>query len=173
MNPKDNGVMCIVDYVTRSSAKYAIAQEAFENKSQAFASPEVTVEPDNSESLLANNESNPCKELISVKSLSDTESDIPVIYSPEAMRKASRKCKWSTNKPSATKKRSKKIKTNAKLPNGMSKPTRPHFLRDNDLATRVKREKIKRIFEIKLVFSALSLKLCTVLQVLQETDPLA
>ena len=72
----------------------------------------------------------------------------------------------------AAKKRSKKIKTNAKLPEGTLNPTKLHLLRDNDFATRVKREKIKRISERELVFGAPFLKLCTVLQVLQETDPL-
>ena len=173
MNPEDNGVMCIVGYVTQSSAKRAMAQEALEDRSQASSSPEVTVEPDNSESLLANNESNPRKESISAESSSDTESDIPVIYSPEAMREASRKRKRSANKSGAAKKRSKKIKTDAKLPEGTSKPTRLHLLRDDDLATRVKREEIKRISERESVFGAPSLELCTVLQALQETDPLA
>ena len=173
INPEDNGMICIVDYITRSFAKCAMAQKALENRSQASSSPEVTIKPDNSESLLANNKSNPCKKSISAESLSDTESDIPVIYSPEAMREASRKCKQSANKSGAAKKRSKKIKTDAKLPEGTSKPTRLHLLRDDDLATRVKREKIKRISERESVFDAPFFELCTVLQTLQETDPLA
>ena len=165
--------MCIVGYVTRSSAKRAMAQEALEDRSQASSSPEVTVEPDNSESLLANNESNPRKESISAESLSDAESNIFMIYSLKVMRKAFRKCKQSTNKPSTAKKWSKKIKTDAKLPEGTSKPTRLHFLRNNDLATRVKCEKIKQISKRESVFGALSFELCTILQMLQETDPLA
>ena len=55
----------------------------------------------------------------------------------------------------------------------MSKPIRLHLLRNNDFTTRVKREEIKRISERKLVFGTLSFELCTVLQVLQETDLLA
>ena len=52
----------------------------------------------------------------------------------------------------------------------MSKPIRLHFLRNDDLATRVKREEIKQIFEKKLIFGASFLKLHIILQVLQETD---
>ena len=52
----------------------------------------------------------------------------------------------------------------------MSKPTRLHLLRNDNLATRIKREEIKRISEKELVFGTLPLELCTVLQVLQETD---
>ena len=173
MNPENNGVICIVGYVTQSSAKHVIVQKALEDRSQASSSPEVTVKPDNSESLLANNESNPRKESISAESLSDVESDIPVIYSLEAMREVFRKCKQSTNESSAAKKRSKKIKTNAKLPEETSKPTRLHLLRDYDLATRIKHEKIKRISEKESIFAIPFFELCTILQVLQETDPLA
>ena len=107
---------CIVSYVTQSSAKRAMAQEALENSSQAFLSPKLTVKPDNSDSLLANNESNLCKKSISAESLSDTKSNISVIYSFKAMKKASRKCKQSTNKSNAVKKKLKKIKTKVKLP---------------------------------------------------------
>ena len=78
--------MCIVGYVTQFSAKRATAQEALEDKSQAFSSPKVTVKPDNSESLLANNESNPYRKSISAESLSDTESNIFMIYSPETIK---------------------------------------------------------------------------------------
>ena len=46
-------------------------------------------------------------------------------------------------------------------------------MRDDNLATRVKQEKIKQIFERESVFGAPSFKLCTILQVLQETDFLA
>ena len=60
-----------------------MAQEAFEDRSQASSSPKVTVEPDNSESLLANNESNSYKESISAESSSDTENNILVIYCTE------------------------------------------------------------------------------------------
>ena len=157
-------MMCIVGYVIQSFAKRAMAQKALEDRSQASSSPEVTVEPDNSKSLLANNESNPRKESISAEFLSDTEDDIFVIYSSEAMKKASRKCKRSTKKLSTTKKRSKKIKTNAKLPEKTSKLTKLYFLRDNDLATRVKREEIKGISKRKSVFGASSFELCTVQQ---------
>ena len=97
-------------YVTQFSAKYAMAQKALKNKSQAFSSSEVIVKPDNSESLLANNKSNPRKELINVESSSNMESDLPVIYFFEAMRKTSRKCKQSINKPSATKNGQKRLR---------------------------------------------------------------
>ena len=78
MNPEDNGVMCIVSYITQSSAKCAMAQEVLEDRSQASSSSEVTVKPDNSKNLLANNKSNPRKESISAEFLLDAESDIPV-----------------------------------------------------------------------------------------------
>ena len=52
----------------------------------------------------------------------------------------------------------------------MSKSTKLHFLRNDDLATRVKREEIKQIFKKELVFGAPFLKLCTILQMLQKTD---
>ena len=163
-------MMCIVNYITQSSIKYAIAQEVLEDKNQAFSSPEVIIEPDNSKSLLTNNESNICKKSISAESLSNTESDIPIIYFPEAMRETFCKRKWSINKLSAAKKKLKKNKIDAKLSEKMSKPTKFYLLRDDNLATRVKCEEIKRIFEKKLIFSALFLKLHTILQVLQETD---
>ena len=104
MNLEGNRVICIVDYITQSSIKCVLAQEALKDGNQASSSPEMTVEPDNSESLLTNSKSNPHEELISAKSLSDIKSNILVIYSSEAMRKASRKCKQSTNKSSAAKK---------------------------------------------------------------------
>ena len=166
-------MICIVGYVTQSFAKYAIAQKVLEDRSQASSSSEVTVEPDNSESLLINNKSNPRKESISAEFLSDAESDISVIYFSKMMREVFCKRKRSANKLGAAKKRSKKIKTDAKLPERTSKLTWLYFLRDDDLATRVKREEIKRISERESIFGALSFELCIVLQVLQETDPLA
>ena len=104
MNLENNGVMCIVGYIIWSSTKHAKAQKALDNRSQTLSNPEVTVKPDNSKSLLANNELNSCKKSISTEFLSDTESDIPVIYFFEAMREVFRKCKQSTNKPNAAKK---------------------------------------------------------------------
>ena len=91
------------------------------------------------------------------------ENDIPVIYFPEVMRKAFRKCKQSTNKPITAKRQSKKIKTDAKLSKKTSKPTKLYILRDDNLATRIKREEIKQISEKKSVFGAPFLELCTVL----------
>ena len=87
-----------------------MAQKALEDRSQASSSYEVTVNPDNSKSLLANNKSNPYKKSINAKALSDTESDILVIYFPKTMRKIFRKCKQSINKPSATKNGQKRLK---------------------------------------------------------------
>ena len=52
----------------------------------------------------------------------------------------------------------------------MSKPTRFHLLRDDNLATRIKREKIKQISKKESVFGTLSFELCTILQMLHETD---
>ena len=170
MNLEDNGVICIVGYITQSSTKRAMVQKVFEDKSQAFSSPKITIEPDNSESLLANNKSNPRKKSISTEFLSDTENDIPVIYYLETMRNASCKYKQSTNKLSAVKKIVKKIETNAKLLERMLKPTRLYHLKNNDLATRIKCEEIKQISKRKLVFGASFFELCTVLQMLQETD---
>ena len=89
------------------------------------------------------------------------------------MRKAFRKRKRSINKLSAAKKWSKQIKTDAKLLEKTSKPIRLHLLRNNDLATKVKYEKIKQIFEKELIFGTPSFELCTILQMLQETDLLA
>ena len=150
-----------------------MAQKILENKSQASSSSEMTVKPDNSKSLLANNKSNPRKKSISAEFLSDTENDIPVIYSPKAMREVFCKHKQSINKLNTAKKQSKKIKTNAKLLKETLKPTKLHLLRNNNLATRVKHEKIKWIFKRELVFGTTFFKLHTVLQVLQETDFLA
>ena len=155
--------MYIVDYIIQSSAKCAMAQKALENKSQAFSSPEVTVEPNNFKSLLADNKSNPHKESISAEFLSDIKSDIPMIYSSEAMKEAFCKRKWSTNKPSTSRKQSKKIRTNAKFLERMSKPTRLYLLRDNDFATRVKHKEIKQISKRELDFGVLFPELCTVL----------
>ena len=93
MNLEDNKIMCIVSYITQSSTKCDIAQKALENRSQAFSSSEMTVKPGNSENLLANNNSNSHRKPISAKPLSDTESDISVIYSLKAIKKASCKCK--------------------------------------------------------------------------------
>ena len=81
-----------------------IGLKTFEDRSQASSSLEVTVEPDNSKNLLANNKSNSRKESISAESLSDMEIDILMIYSPETMREAFRKRKQSTNKSSAAEK---------------------------------------------------------------------
>ena len=110
MNPENNRMTCIVGYVTQSSAKRAMAQKALENRSQVFSSPEVTVKPDNSESLLANNKSNSRKESINAEFSSDMKSDIPMIYSFETIRKASSKRKRSTNKSSDAKNSQKRLK---------------------------------------------------------------
>ena len=139
--------MYIVNYITQSFTKRTMAQKALEDRNQTSSSSEVTVESDNSESLLANNESNLRKKSINAKILSDTESDIFIIYSPEAMRKAFCKGKQSIKKLSTAKKRSKKIKTDAKLPKKTSKSIKLHLLRDNNLATKVKCEEIKQIFK--------------------------
>ena len=90
------------------------------------------------------------------------ESDIPMIYSPKAIGKAFYKCKRSTNEPS-TAKNGQKIKTNANFLEKMSRSTKLHLLRDNDLITRVKYEKIKQIFEKNWIFGALFFELYTVL----------
>ena len=71
------------------------------------------------------------------------------------------------------KKWSKKTKTDTKFSKKTSKLTRLHLLRDDNLVTRVKRDKIKRISKRELVFGALYFELCIVLQVLQKTDLLA
>ena len=63
-----------------------------------------------------------------------------------------------------------KIKIDAKLAEKISKPTRLHLLRNNDLATRIKCEEIKRISEKKSGFGALSFEFYTVLQVFQKTN---
>ena len=55
----------------------------------------------------------------------------------------------------------------------MPKPTKFHLLRDDNLATRVKHEEIKQTSKKESVFDILSFEFHTVLQMLQETDPLA
>ena len=114
--------------VTQSSAKCTMAQKVLEDRNQAFSSLKVIVKSDNSKNLLANNKSNSYKEVISAEFLSDIESDIPMIYSFEAIREAFCKCQQSTNKSSAIKKQSKKTKTNAKLPEKTLRPTRLYLL---------------------------------------------
>ena len=96
--------MCIVNYVTQSSTKHAIAQNAFENRNQAFSRSKIIVEPNNLESLFANTKSNLHKKSIKTESLSDIASDISIIYSSKVMKKASCKCKWSINESNAAKK---------------------------------------------------------------------
>ena len=67
------------------------------NRNQVFSNPEIIIELDNSKSLLTNNKSNPYRNLINIESLSDTESNISIIYSFEVMREAFCKYKWDTN----------------------------------------------------------------------------
>ena len=86
-------MICIVDYITQFFTKYTMAQEEFKDKNLVFSSSKITVEPYNSESLFANNESNLYEEIISIKSSSDTESDIPMIYFLEVIKKVFYKCK--------------------------------------------------------------------------------
>ena len=60
-----------------------------------------------------------------------------------------------------------------KLSEVLSKPMRLHLIDDNDLDVQVAHESVKEISAKKLVFGASSIKLRTVLQILQESDPLA
>ena len=68
------------------------------------------------------------------------------------------------------KKWSKKIKINAKLLKKILKPIKFHLLKNNNLAAKIKHEKIKQIFKKESIFDALFLELCIVLQVLQESN---
>ena len=55
----------------------------------------------------------------------------------------------------------------------MSKLTKLHLINDDDLDVQVKHESIKKISAKELVFGVLSIKLCTIIQILQEFDPFA
>ena len=59
-----------------------------------------------------------------------------------------------------------------KLPKLLSKLTRLHLMDDNNLDIRVERENIKEISAKESVFRTSSIKLCTVLPILQESDSL-
>ena len=61
MNPEDNRLIYIMDYIIQFSTKYAIAQKVLENRSQTFSSLEMTVKSDNSKSLFTNNKLNSYK----------------------------------------------------------------------------------------------------------------
>lgn len=100
---------------------------------------------------------------ISAKFLSDSESDIPMIHSPESMKKTSCNRKQSTNNTDTTTKQLKKIKTNAKLPEETSKPIKLYLLRNDNLAVRVRCEEVKRISEKESIFGSPFFELCTVL----------
>ena len=52
----------------------------------------------------------------------------------------------------------------------LAKPVRLHLIGEDDQEAQVNRETIKKISAKNLVFSALSLELCTVLKVLQESN---
>ena len=54
----------------------------------------------------------------------------------------------------------------------LSKPMKFYFIDDNDLDVRVKHKSIKEISTKKLVFGASSIKLRTILQILQKFDSL-
>lgn len=60
-----------------------------------------------------------------------------------------------------------------KLPKILSKLTKLHLINDDDLDVQVKHESIKKISAKELVFGVLSIKLCTIIQILQEFDPFA
>ena len=53
-----------------------------------------------------------------------------------------------------------------KLPEVSSKPTRLHFMNDNDLDVRVECENVKEIFIKDLIFEVPSIELRTVFQIL-------
>lgn len=133
MNPKDNRVICIVNYVTQFSIKCFIAQKISKKGNQAFSSLKVIVRLDNLKSLLVNNKSNPHKQVVSNKSLLNSKSDISIIYSPELIRKVFHKCKQDTNNTNTAQKQSKKIKTNTKLPKKISKSIKLYLLRNDNL----------------------------------------
>ena len=168
---KDDKPIHIVSYVTRSSSKRVMAQDASKESGQISEEPEVNIEPDNSESLLDKPVSH--KSIVGNNPSSVPESELPVIHSPEAARRASKKRKQNAEELDAPKRRSKKIRTKTKLPEVTSKPTRLHLLKDDDLALRVDRQEIKAVSERESVFGAPSLELRTVLKILQEIDPLA
>ena len=86
-------MMCIVNYIIQFFTKHAMAQKVFEDRNWVFSSFKVTVKFDNSKSLLVNNKSNLHGELISAEFLSNTENNIPMIYSSKMIKKAFYKCK--------------------------------------------------------------------------------
>ena len=55
----------------------------------------------------------------------------------------------------------------------MSKPTKLHLLKDNNLLAQIKREEIKKIAKKESAFGAPSLELRTVLKILQQADYLS
>ena len=144
MNKADKPIY-IVSYITCLSSKRVIAQNASKESSEISEKPEVNIELDNSESLLDKLVSH--KSIVGNNFLSVPESELPVIHSPEAVGRISKKCKQNVEELDASKRQSKKIRTEAKLSEVTSKPTRLYLLKNDDLALQVDCQEIKMIFK--------------------------
>ena len=86
----------------------------------------------------------------------------------------STKYKRRRSKPSVKRAAKKQKRRNPEL--SQEEPSKLmtfHLLRDIDPEARIQRENIKKISEPELIFGALSLELCTVLQIFHESDSLA
>ena len=170
---EDDKPFYIVSYVTHLSSKRKLAQAALREEGQTPKSREENTGSDTSESLPGNLLQVSHKSHVDSGTSPGLGSDVPVIHAPKAEKKASRKRKRGARGAGAAKSWSKKNWTEAKLPEGSSKPTRLHLLKNKGLLARASRQEIKAISARESVFGSPSLELRTVLKILQEYHPLA
>ena len=112
-----------------------MAQIVFKKSGQISEEPEVNCEPDNSESLLNKPVSH--KSIVGNDLLPVLESELPVLHSPKAAKRASKKRKQNIEELDALKRQSNKIQTKTKLPEMASKSTKLYFLKNDNLVLRV------------------------------------
>ena len=146
---KDDTLIHIVNYVTCLSSKRIMAQNISKESSQISEELEVNIKPDDLENLLNKPVSH--KSIVGNNLLSVLESELPIIHSSEAAKRAFKKRKHNAEELDALKHQSKKIRIKAKLPEMMSKPSRLYPLKDDNLALQVDRQEIKAISKKKKI----------------------
>ena len=101
------------------------------------------------------------------------ESNVPKVFTPNntsTRPKRKRNRKKNSSERAAKKHKTRNIES---IQEKTLKLIRLHFLNDANPEARVNPEDVKKIFEKKSIFGALSLELRTVLEILQESDSLA
>ena len=176
--------MYIVRYVTKTSTK----DERTRNTAKGVQVPDSTKVVSESNQVLESQSTTNKNPQSTTQSAQHDNGDI-AIDSPVKGSKGPTNCPLSSKKRRALTHKQQAVKQvqeqlqahgrpikpmlTTKLPKVSSKPMRLHLMDDNDLDVQVERENVKEISTKKSVFRAPSIKLCTVLQILQESDLLA